>query len=63
MDANLTALADFKAKDMTNNLYVGHVDSRGEYILGTAKRAGIRVLGSVGENVAGGTVGVSYLQA
>ena len=48
---------------MADHNYVGHDDSRGEKIGHTAKRAGIPVTGSLGENVAGGSVGFDYLLA
>ncbi len=63
LDNNLSNLAQYKAKDMSDHGYVGHPDSQGVFILDTAKRAGITVRGSVGENVAGGTVSASFLQA
>lgn len=55
-DSALQNLAQFKANDMAANNYVGHDDSAGQKITGTAKRAGIEIAGSVGENVAGGSV-------
>lgn len=51
-DATLQRLAQYKANDMAANNYVGHDDSAGQKITGTAKRAGIEISGSVGENVA-----------
>lgn len=63
MDNTLSKVAQFKAKDMSDNNYVGHIDSQGEYIRETAKRAGFAIAGSLGENVAGGTVSASFLQA
>lgn len=56
LDANLSKLALFKAQDMSDHDYVGHVDSAGGYILDTAKRASVTIATSIGENVAGGTV-------
>ena len=52
-----------KATDMANNNYVGHVDSKGVRILGTAKNNGIEVVGAVGENVAGGNINAEVLIA
>ncbi len=43
LDANLNRLANFKAQDMADNNYVGHVDSQGGYIVDTAKRAGVEL--------------------
>lgn len=63
IDATLARLAQYKAQDMSDNNYVGHVDSEGEYIRDTGKRIGIEIPGSIGENVAGGTVSASFLQA
>lgn len=63
IDGTLAKLAQYKAKDMSDNNYVGHIDSEGDYIRETGKRAGITVPGSLGENVAGGTVSASFLQA
>jgi uncharacterized protein YkwD len=40
-------LAQFKAQDMSDGDYVGHVDSQGGYILDMSKRLGIEVSGSV----------------
>ncbi len=62
-DDALTRLAAFKAADMADHAYVGHDDSSGQKISGTASRAGIAVSGSIGENVAGGSVGVDFLIA
>lgn len=62
-DPVLESLALYKANDMADNAYVGHDDSRGQKIPGTAKRAGIPIVGSVGENVAGGSVGSDFLLA
>lgn len=62
-DPELQRLAQFKANDMADHNYVGHDDSTGQKITGTAKRAGIAVAGSVGENVAGGSVGTDFLLA
>ena len=62
-DATLGALAVIKAQDMSDHGYVGHTDSQGGHIRDTAKRNGITVTGSIGENVAGGTVSAEYLQA
>ena len=62
-DETLQELAQFKANDMASHNYVGHDDSSGQKITGTAKRAGIQVYGSVGENVAGGSVGTDFLLA
>ena len=62
-DSTLESLARFKANDMAENNYVGHNDSAGQKINGTAKRAGIAVSGSMGENVAGGSVGSDFLLA
>lgn len=62
-DDTLRELAQFKANDMASHNYVGHDDSTGQKITGTAKRAGIQVYGSVGENVAGGSVGTDFLLA
>lgn len=56
LDSNLERLARFKAEDMAENNYVGHDDSAGAKINGTAKRAGIEIGSSLGENVAGGSV-------
>lgn len=63
LDTTLAQIAQFKAQDMADNNYVGHVDSEGVYIRDTAKRAGIVIQSSMGENVAGGTVSASFLQA
>lgn len=60
-DSTLESLALYKASDMADNAYVGHDDSRGQKLPGTAKRAGIPVSGSIGENVAGGSVGSDFL--
>ena len=62
-DADLTRLAQFKAEDMADHNYVGHDDSKGEKITGTAKRAGVALLGGVGENVADGSVSTDFLLA
>lgn len=62
-DSTLAELARFKANDMADHNYVGHDDSTGVKITGTAKRAGIVITGSVGENVAGGSVGTDFLLA
>ena len=62
-DETLERLAQFKANDMADHNYVGHDDSAGQKITGTAKRAGIEISGSVGENVAGGSVGTDFLLA
>jgi len=56
LDDTLTGLATIKAQDMVDHNYLGHTDSAGQSIVGTAKRNGIRLSGSVGENVAGGNV-------
>lgn len=61
LDSTLTALATAKANDMANNNYVGHVDSKWEKLLGTAKRNGIKIASSLGENVAWGNVGADFL--
>jgi uncharacterized protein YkwD len=63
LDSELTRLAQFKAQDMAAYNYVGHDDSQGQKITGTAKRAGVSLAGSVGENVAGGSVSVDFLLA
>ena len=63
LDSNITNLAQYKANDMATNNYVGHTDSSGQTIGGTAKRAKITVTGSIGENVAGGTVSADFLIA
>lgn len=62
-DPDLDRLARFKANDMADHNYVGHDDSAGQKIIGTATRAGITIAGSVGENVAGGSVGTDFLLA
>lgn len=62
-DETLERLAQFKANDMADHNYVGHDDSAGQKITGTAKRAGVEISGSVGENVAGGSVGTDFLLA
>jgi uncharacterized protein YkwD len=62
-DATLTRLAQAKAEDMATNNYVGHTDSRGDSIGGLAKRLQIAIKWGIGENVAGGTVSIEYLQA
>ena len=62
-DSTLETLARFKANDMADHNYVGHDDSTGQKINGTAKRAGIAVTGGMGENVAGGSVGSDFLLA
>lgn len=56
LDASLERLARFKAEDMAEHNYVGHDDSAGAKINGTAKRAGIEIRSGLGENVAGGSV-------
>ncbi len=63
LDATLGRLARFKAEDMAEHNYVGHDDSAGAKINGTAKRAGIEIGTSLGENVAGGSVGSDFLLA
>jgi rare lipoprotein A (peptidoglycan hydrolase) len=63
LDPTLSRLAQIKAQDMSDNDYVGHVDSEGVYIRDTGKRVGIDIAQSIGENVAGGTVSASFLQA
>jgi uncharacterized protein YkwD len=63
LDPTLMRLAQAKADDMAANNYVGHDDSHGEKIVGTAKRMGIPLSGSVGENVAGGSVSTEFLLA
>lgn len=62
-DPTLEQLAKYKANDMAEHNYVGHDDSVGHKISGTAKRAGIQIAGGVGENVAGGSVGTDFLLA
>jgi uncharacterized protein YkwD len=62
-DATLTRLAQAKADDMAAGNYVGHTDSRGESIVGLAKRLQMTIKWGIGENVAGGTVSIAYLQA
>jgi len=59
----LTKLAMIKAQDMADNNYIGHVDSSGTRILGTAKRNKIEISGSIGENVAGGEINMEKLFA
>lgn len=59
----LGQLAQIKADDMAVNSYVGHVDSYGVYIDGTAKREGISITKSISENVAGGNVGYGVLNS
>ncbi len=63
IDPNLSKIAQFKAQDMSDNNYVGHVDSQGVFIRDTGKRIGVVITSSMGENVAGGTVSASFLQA
>lgn len=63
LDSELSRLALFKAKDMADNNYIGHTDSQGGSILDTATRANVTIMNSIGENVAGGSVGAEYLQA
>ncbi len=57
----LNELAQIKAQDMADHGYVGHVDSTGVYINGTAKRFGFDIDFSLSENVAGGNVGYGVL--
>jgi len=59
----LDRLAQIKADDMAANSYVGHVDSEGVYIDGTAKRHDISLTKSLSENVAGGNVGYGILNS
>jgi uncharacterized protein YkwD len=46
---------------MANHNTISHTDSYGTTIGGTAKRNGIQIAGSIGENVAGGTFSFKYL--
>lgn len=52
IDDNLSTLAQAKAENMANDNYVGHYTKNGQDIVGFAKSIGIKVVGSVGENVA-----------
>jgi Lytic transglycolase/Cysteine-rich secretory protein family len=62
-DANMQRISDTKADDMASNKYVWHQDSQWMYAFGLAESLGIEIIGSIGENVAWGTVGARYLQA
>jgi uncharacterized protein YkwD len=48
---------------MAANAYVGHVDSHGVFIDGTAERNNIVITRSISENVAGGNVGYGILDS
>lgn len=61
LDDTLNNLATVKANDMAIHNSISHWDSYGERISGTAKRNGLRLAGSIGENVAGGNVGYNVL--
>lgn len=61
LDDTLSNLATIKANDMAVHNNLSHWDSNGDRISGTAKRNGISLTGSIGENVAGGNVGHEVL--
>jgi uncharacterized protein YkwD len=62
IDDTLAELAQAKAENMANDDYVGHYTKGGQDILSFAKSRGIKITGSVGENVAGGNVSDIALQ-
>lgn len=52
IDETLNRLATIKANNMAASGNLSHTDSNGDKIAGTAKRSGIKIAGSVGENIA-----------